>query len=115
MIDLSSNPNRPHRSARSGFSGKKRIVQTLASMCLLGACVGGGNLAMASNILLNPGFETSPIFNAWQTHSTESWSQNGANTAGKLYRTGANALWTQGLYLNGGAPTYYNMYTYQKI
>jgi hypothetical protein len=71
----------------------------------------------AANILLNPGFDTSPFTSAWSVHTTESWSMNGANTiaGGGLIRSGANALWTQGLYLNGGAPKYYNMYAYQKL
>ena len=71
---------------------------------------GAGIMAHATNILLNPGFETTPIFGAWTAQTTEGWSMNGATGgAGGLIRTGANALWMQGLYLNGGAPVYYNM------
>jgi hypothetical protein len=73
------------------------------------------NVIQASNILVNPGFELTPVLTGWLTETTEGWSINGANTAGQLYRTGANALWTQGLYGNGGAQPYYNMYAYQKI
>ena len=71
--------------------------------------------AQAGNVLVNPGFETSPALTGWLTETTEGWSINGANTEGQLVRTGANALWTQGLYGNGGAAPYYNMYAYQKL
>ena len=69
----------------------------------------------AQNILINPGFESSPTLSGWSLHTTETWSMNAASSQGKLYRTGNNGLWTQGLYGNGGAPVYYNMYAYQKI
>ena len=77
---------------------------------MVAALFGAGIMAHATNILLNPGFETTPIFGAWTAQTTEGWSMNGATGgAGGLIRTGANALWMQGLYLNGGAPVYYNM------
>jgi hypothetical protein len=38
-----------------------------------------------------------------------------ATGAASLIHTGANALWTQGLYLQGGAMKYYNMGAYQTI
>jgi hypothetical protein len=72
-------------------------------------------MANAANILVNPGFESAPIFSTWSAQSTESWSMDAATSHGSLIRTGANALWTQGLYLNGGAPAYYNMVAYQLI
>jgi hypothetical protein len=96
------------------FSGRPRIPQT-ACVALLAGLMLASLSVRAGNLLVNPGFEASPFTSAWSTHTTETWSMNGANTAGKLYRTGANALWTQGLYLNGGPPTYYNMYAYQKL
>ena len=37
------------------------------------------------------------------------------NQLSALVHSGNNALWMQGLYHNGGAATYYNMYAYQKI
>jgi hypothetical protein len=74
------------------------------------ALFSAGIMAHATNILVNPGFETTPIFGAWTAQTTEGWSMNGAaGGAGNLIRTGANALWMQGLYLNGGAPPYYHM------
>src|SRR5665213_562533 len=68
-------------------------------------------MAHATNILVNPGFETTPIFGAWTAQTTEGWSINNSSpiSAGGLFRSGANGLWMQGLYLNGGAPVYYNM------
>jgi len=92
--------------------------QFLWRLALFAAMILSGSLAQAAgNILVNPGFESTPIFSAgsWTTHTTESWSMNAASGQGQLYRTGANGLWTQGLYKNGGAPNYYNMYAYQKI
>jgi len=65
--------------------------------------------AQAGNLLSNPGFETTPIFNAWTAQTTEGWSMNGATAAASLIRSGGNALWMQGVYGNGGAPPYYNM------
>ena len=102
-----------------GSRGANQRTNRLRRYARLALLVGGlamsNNIIRADNILVNPGFETSPIFTSWSVHTTEGWSINGANTAGQLYRTGANALWTQGLYGNGGAPRYYNMYAYQKI
>ena len=82
------------------------------SLLLVAALAGAGITAHAAgtNILANPGFETTPIFNYWTAQTTEGWSMNGsACGAGGLIRTGANSLWMQGLYGNGGAPVYYNM------
>lgn len=101
-----------------GYREKVRGASRLL-LALLAAAACAGNQAQSANILVNPGFESTPIFTAgsWTTHTTESWSMNAATTiaGGGLIRTGANGLWTQGLYLNGGAPAYYNMYAYQKI
>ena len=66
--------------------------------------------AQAGNVLSNPGFDT--LFTGWSAHSTESWSY-GASTA--LIRNGGGSCWMQGLYLNGNAPPYYNMYVYQTV
>jgi hypothetical protein len=73
------------------------------------ALFGAGIMAHATNILVNPGFDTTPIFGAWTAQTTEGWSMNSATAQSSLIRDGANALWMQGLYLNGGAPAYYNM------
>lgn len=82
---------------------------------MVAALFGAGMMAHAANILVDPGFDSSPIFSAWSAQSTESWSMDAGTGHGGLIRTGANSLWTQGLYLNGGAPAYYNMGAYQLI
>ena len=66
----------------------------------------------AANILTNPGFDQTPSFNGWSAHSTETWSYGPNST---LPLSPPNALWQQGLYLNGGAPNTYISYVYQKI
>lgn len=65
----------------------------------------------AGNVLVNPGFESSPIFasGSWSQHASETWSMSSAAAADptsvKLVHTGANGLWMQGLYGNGqGGP-----------
>jgi hypothetical protein len=68
----------------------------------------------ASNILVNPGFETTVFTpSGWQQHSLESWSSgpassvNGTQPGGapiniKLVHSGNDGLWAQGTYGNGG-------------
>ncbi|HWY31511.1 MAG TPA: hypothetical protein VNX46_12185 [Candidatus Acidoferrum sp.] len=75
----------------------------------MAALFGAGIMAHATNILLNPGFDTTPIFSAWTAQTTEGWSENSATAQGSLIRDGANALWMQGVYRNGGTLPYYNM------
>src|SRR5579862_9955247 len=63
----------------------------------------------AANVLVNPGFESSPIFTSgsWSQHASETWSMGAATGwgAGTLIHTGSEALWMQGLYGNGqGGP-----------
>jgi hypothetical protein len=68
----------------------------------------------ADNILVNPSFNSAPLFTAagWTQHSSESWSSgvaSGVNGSGiniKLVRTGADGLWMQGTYGNGAANPY---------
>jgi hypothetical protein len=67
--------------------------------------------AEAANVLVNPGFEASPIFTSgsWSQHASETWSIASASAADptsvKLVHSGANGLWMQGLYRNGqGGP-----------
>ena len=63
----------------------------------------------AANVLVNPGFEASPIFasGSWSQHASETWSMASAQAADptsiKLVHSGANGLWMQGLYGNGQA------------
>lgn len=101
----------PHKTRKS----RHFTTASVLSAAVLAIATLTSPSSRAANILSNPGFETSPALTGWSIHTTETWSINGGNTAGKLYRTGANSLWTQGLYLNGGAPRYYNMYAYQKV
>ena len=97
-----------HENKPSFFRNK--IGSLLQVLALLAAMTFSGSQVLATNILLSPGFETTPIFNFWTAQTTEGWSMNNASGgAGGLIRTGANALWMQGLYLNGGPPPYYNM------
>lgn len=90
------------------ITGRRRITSTLCGTLLAGFLF-ASLVAQAGNILVNPGFETTPIFSAWTAQTTEGWSMNGATAQGSLIRTGANALWMQGVYGNGGAPPYFNM------
>ncbi len=68
--------------------------------------------SQAANVLVNPSFDTAPIFasGSWSQHASETWSMGSAtaadtNSANKLVRSGANGLWMQGLYGNGqGGP-----------
>ncbi|HUA38123.1 MAG TPA: hypothetical protein VMA35_06950 [Candidatus Sulfopaludibacter sp.] len=68
--------------------------------------------SQAGNILVNPGFDSSPGFTGWSAHSTETWSYAVNNT---MFLSSPNALWQQGLYGNGGAPNTYISYVYQSI
>jgi len=62
----------------------------------------------AANVLVNPSFNSSPLFNpgSWTQHSPVTWSSSPASAADhssvKLIRTGADGLWFQGNYGNGG-------------
>ena len=114
MINLTLNPSRPRRPKYPGLLGSHQLIRCLAGAGLLVALM-GGHAALAANVLVNPGFESSPTLSGWSTHTTEGWSMNSASSQGQLYRTGNNGLWTQGLYGNGGAGRYYNMYAYQKL
>ena len=110
-MKLKRNPQGDENSCH--FSEPALQKTRLSRHCTTAAVLGAAVFAIvtltspslqAANILSNPGFETSPALTGWSIHTTETWSINGGNTAGKLYRTGNNSLWTQGLYRNGGAP-----------
>jgi hypothetical protein len=88
------------------FNRHRRISHALLSAVILTL------LALsvkAANVLVNPGFESSPIFTSgsWSQHASETWSMASATAADpttmKLVHTGANGLWMQGLYGNGQA------------
>ena len=65
----------------------------------------------AANVLVNPSFDTTPIFasGSWSQHASETWCMAGASgsdpTTIKLVHSGTSGLWMQGLYGNGqGGP-----------
>lgn len=86
------------------MSEHRRISLALVSAIIMTLLALSGN---AANILVNPGFESSPIFTSgsWSQHASETWSMASAGSADpttiKLVHTGANGLWMQGLYGNG--------------
>ena len=96
--DISKNPLGINRSL-----SERPIPMALVSaliMMLLALC------AKAGNVLVNPGFEASPIFAAgsWSQHASETWSMgNSTGTSAPLLHSGADSLWMQGLYENGQA------------
>ena len=101
-------PNNPKPLRSAPLTGRRRITSPLRSTLLAGFMF-ASLAAQAGNLLVNPGFDTIPIFGAWTAQTTEGWSMNSSLTQGGLIRTGANALWMQGVYGNGGAPPYFNM------
>src|SRR5690349_13439458 len=66
----------------------------------------------AGNILVNPGFDSSPLFAAgsWTQHAGQTWMENHATAEDhnsiKLIRTGADALWMQGQYNGANQDSY---------
>src|SRR5262249_4452187 len=93
-------------------SGHCRILLALvsAAMVMLPALS-----SRAANVLVNPSFDSSPIFTSgsWSQHASETWSMASASAADptsiKLTHSGGSGLWMQGLYGNGqaGAQTSY--------
>jgi hypothetical protein len=66
--------------------------------------------AQAGNVLVNPGFEATPLFasGSWSQHATVTWSMN-AGTAWAprtLTHAGGNSFWMQGVYNGGNNTTY---------
>jgi len=107
-------PSRP--TGAVCWKSPARQNQFRGLLLFVAAMFSAGSMASAANILVDPGFETAPIFTYWSAQTTETWSMNSAtSTPNGLIHSGANALWTQGLYLQGGAPRYYNMGAYQTI
>ncbi|HEV2209413.1 MAG TPA: hypothetical protein VG167_11595 [Verrucomicrobiae bacterium] len=88
------------------LSEHRRIRLALVFGLMLTLLALSGN---AANVLVNPGFEASPIFapGSWSQHASETWSMASATAADpttiKLVHSGANGLWMQGLYGNGQA------------
>lgn len=83
----------------------RRIPMALISTIVMLLAVS----VQAGNILVNPGFESSPIFasGSWSQHATVTWSMNAATgTAAPLIHTGAEALWMQGVYNSAPQTTY---------
>jgi hypothetical protein len=90
------------------FSEHRRIPMALISAIIMTLLALSGK---AADLLVNPGFESSPIFTSgsWSQHASETWSMASAAAADpttiKLVHSGANGLWMQGLYGNGqGGP-----------
>jgi len=90
------------------LSEHRRIALALVSAIIMTLLALSGK---AANVLVNPGFEASPIFTSgsWSQHASETWSMSSAAAADptsiKLVHAGANGLWMQGLYGNGqGGP-----------
>jgi hypothetical protein len=90
-INSSTRPNGADRRQASAGRNRCRGLLLLAA-----GLFGAGTMAQATNILVDPGFETTPIFSSWTAQTTEGWSMNSATAQGYLIRTGANALWMQG-------------------
>lgn len=65
----------------------------------------------AGNVLTNPGFENGGGLANWSVNSSVTWNIQPASAQGKLYHSGANAMWTQGIY--DGAPNI--SYAYQTV
>ena len=93
------------QSANQSFSELRRISLALVFAITMTFLALSGK---AANILVNPGFEASPIFTSgsWSQHSTVTWSSAPASAADpstiKLIRTGTDGMWFQGVY--SGAP-----------
>jgi len=100
------NTPKTYPSTNPPWSEYRRISLTLISAAIMMLLAFSGK---AANVLVNPGFESSPIFTSgsWSQHASETWSMASATAADpttvKLVRSGANGLWMQGLYGNGQA------------
>src|SRR6266436_9293322 len=95
-------------SINQSLSEHRQISLALVSAIIMTLLALSGK---AANVLVNPGFEASPIFTSgsWSQHASETWSMSSAAAADptsmKLVHAGANGLWMQGLYGNGqGGP-----------
>ncbi|HWD92029.1 MAG TPA: hypothetical protein VG938_06740 [Verrucomicrobiae bacterium] len=90
------------------MSGHRRIPLALVFAAVTMLCALS---SQAANLLVNPSFNSAPIFTAgsWTQHASESWSMGPATAADttsvKLIHSGADGLWMQGLYGQGqGGP-----------
>jgi hypothetical protein len=89
-------------------SERRRIPLALVSTLVIMLLTLSGQ---AANVLVNPSFDSSPLFasGSWSQHASETWSMASASasdpTSIKLVRSGGSGLWMQGLYGNGqGGP-----------
>jgi len=102
------------------LSERRRIPMAFLAAVIMAVIALPGK---AANILVNPSFNSSPIFasGSWSQHASETWSMASATAADptsvKLIRSGANGLWMQGLYGNGqgGPQTSYAAQTFACI
>lgn len=89
------------------LSEHRRILLTLVSAVMMMLLALSGK---AANVLVNPGFESSPIFTSgsWSQHATVTWSMSSGTgqTPNALIHTGNNSLWMQGVYTGGPNATY---------
>jgi hypothetical protein len=88
------------------LSERRRIPMALVCAIIMTLLALSGK---AANVLVNPGFESSPVFasGSWSQHASETWSMSSGTgqTPNALIHTGNNSLWMQGLYGNGqGGP-----------
>ena len=87
------------------LSEHRRILLALVSAVMMLLARSG----QAANVLVNPSFDSAPIFasGSWSQHASETWSMASATAADptsiKLVHTGTSGLWMQGLYFNGQA------------
>jgi hypothetical protein len=89
---------------KTPYSQYARAVGAMTGTALLLACLAPS--AQAANVLQNPGFEMGGGLVDWLIQSSVTWNiQPGASQA-KLFHSGANSMWTQGVYTGGPNITY---------
>jgi hypothetical protein len=76
---------------------------TIAAAVALTCLVPSGK---AGNVLQNPGFENGGGLANWSVQSSVTWNIQPASAQGKLYHSGANGMWTQGIYTGGNNISY---------
>jgi hypothetical protein len=90
----------------STMSERRRIPMALFTVIIMLLTLS----VKAGNILVNPSFESSPLFasGSWSQHATVTWSMNAGSAWAphQLTRTGGNSFWMQGVYNGGNNTTY---------
>jgi hypothetical protein len=86
------------------YSLYARAVGAISGTALLLTCLAPST--QAANVLVNPGFESGGGLVDWLIQSSVTWNiQPGASQA-KLFHSGANSMWTQGVYTGAHNITY---------